>query len=169
MDPNRIYAAMITLMGVPSCATAAGPARQPTLAGSLVTHSFYVGSWQCKGTSYSSTEGQPDAMWDAVVKVEPELGGTWLSVKMTGPGAQRTIEHKGYDPETKRWTHVAMINDGTWISASSPGWTGSDLVFIPDDRSDASRSTFTKLGEASYSHVVTLGAERVWGKICTKL
>lgn len=148
-----------------ACAPTAAPAVVPRLKPPLDSLAFYVGSWQCKGVSY----GKADEHWDATIEVAPELGGAWVSVKMTGPGDNHTIEHKGYNPESKRWTHVAVVNDGGWAVMSSPGWTGNQMVFTPEDKTDTTHATFTKLGERSYSHAVAQAdGKKVWEKVCTK-
>ncbi|HTE54217.1 MAG TPA: hypothetical protein VK698_25355 [Kofleriaceae bacterium] len=150
--------------------SAAAPHGPPALSPALASLAFYVGSWQCKGTSYAA-DGAEQERWDARIDVEPELGGSWLSVRMTGPGDNRTIEHKGYDASTHRWVHLAVSGDGSWGVVTSPGWTGSAMVFTPDDP-DGTHATFTRLSETSYSHAVTRDTEKgpvkVWEKRCTK-
>ena len=141
----------------------ATPSAPPKLAKPIDSLAFYVGTWHCEGTEY----GPKVEHWTATVEVRPELDGSWLSVRMVGPGANRTDEHKGYDPEAKRWVHVAVGNDGLFALVTSPGWTGDHMVFTaePDDQT---RTTFTKLGERKYSHAVTRGDEKLWDKVCTK-
>jgi hypothetical protein len=166
---------VLAVTGLVACGPSlvnAPPGPVPTtLSPPLDTLGFYVGSWSCKGTSFGE-HGKPDEQWDARIDVAPELGGKWLSVQMTGPGDSRTAEHKGYDPTTKKWAHLAVVNDGSWGTMTSPGWTGSHMVFTPDDKDDHTHATFSKLGERSYSHAVTRetehGEEKVWEKICTK-
>jgi hypothetical protein len=129
---------------------------------------FYVGSWQCSGTSFATAEQPKEEHWQARVEVAPELGGHWLSVQMIGPGDNRTVEHKGYDPEHRRWTHVAMLADGTWSWLASPGWDGNHMVFTPQPDDDT-RATFTKLGDRAYSHAVSKrSGEKQWEKVCKK-
>jgi hypothetical protein len=147
-------------------ATACGaPATHATkLQAPLDSLAFYVGHWSCKGTYFTPKEEH----WDATIDVAPELGGTWLSVEMTGPGTNHTAEHKGYEAATKTWHHVAVVNDGSWGAMSSPGWDGSKMVFAPDGTDDHTRATFTKLGERKYSHAVSKDGEKVWEKVCEK-
>jgi len=170
---NSLLRAVLALPTLASCASSAAPApavpRPPSLAAPLDSLAFYVGSWQCKGTSFASGT-DPEAHWDARVVVAPELDGKWISVQMIGPGPNRTIEHKGYDEAAKRWRHVAVLNDGSWGSVSSVGWSGSQMVFTPDDKSDTTHATFTKLGERSYSHEVARDSDNavVWKKVCSK-
>jgi hypothetical protein len=171
---------VLAIAGLPSCAPAAAPTTAApdrpaavALKPPLDSLAFYVGTWRCKGTWYA-TSTEPEETWEATMEVEPELDGTWLSVKMIGPGANRTIEHKGYNPTKKRWDHIAVLQEGSWALFTSPGWTGSAMVFTPDDPAEKStRATFTKLSETSYSHVVTRetdhGVEKVWEKVCTKM
>jgi hypothetical protein len=177
---NRFMVGVLAITALTSCASAAAttarPAPpQPTAAAlkpPLDSLAFYVGSWQCKGT-YFATSDQPEEKWEATIRVEPELDGTWLSVHMTGPGPSRSAEHKGYDAASKKWIHVAVTNSGNWLLLSSPGWTGSQMVFSPADPADKTRATFSKLSETSYSHVVTRdtghGVEKDWEKVCTKI
>jgi hypothetical protein len=167
--------ALAFLLGIlPSCAAA--PARTPAqpapaqLTSPLDSLAFYVGSWQCKGTTFPNSEQKAET-WDARIEVEPELDGKWLQVKMIGPGENRTVEHKGFDPFSKRWIHVAVGNDGSWVAFSSSGWNGASMVFDPAP-SDGTHATFTKLSETSYSHVITRdaqsGQEKLFEKVCTK-
>lgn len=176
---RRLTLSVFAITALSSCATTTAPSpassagRPAALAPPLDSLAFYVGHWQCKGTRFSEN-GQPKERWQATIDVEPELDGKWLSVRMTGPDENRTAEHKGYDPSSKRWIHVAVANDGSWITMSSPGWSGSgsQMVFTPDDHTDRSHATFTKLSETAYSHAVSLdtdhGPEKVWEKQCTK-
>lgn len=183
---NRILCGALAISCLASCAPAAAPppatpgpaAPSPpppavALKPPLDTLAFYVGTWQCKGTSFVTSEQPKEEKWDATVKVAPELDGTWLSVQMIGPDMNRTIEHKGYDPAAKRWVHLAVFNEGGWSILASPGWDGNHMTFTPEDKSDKSRGTFTKLSETSYSHGVTRdtdkGVEKVWEKICNKM
>ena len=149
------------LLGVASCATPAK--RPPPIAPALETLAFYVGTWNCKGTSFEKNE-----RWEAQVIVTPELDGSWLSVKMIGPGENRTVEHKGWDPATKKWVHIAVASEGWWGTLRSDGWVGAQMRFIPDDKADDTLATFTKLDERRYSHGVTRGDEKLWEKVCTK-
>jgi hypothetical protein len=107
------------------------------------------------------------------MEVEPELDGFWISVRMFGPGPNRSAEHKGYDPATKKWVHLAVGNSHGWLLLTSPGWEGSKMVFAPQDPADKARATFTKLSETSYSHVATSETDGVvikdWEKLCTKM
>jgi hypothetical protein len=178
---------VLALTGLASCTSTAPPPpapasvpapapRQPAavaLKPPLDTFAFYVGTWQCKGTSFKTSEQPEEEKWEATVEVAPELDGTWLSVKMVGPGMNRTAEHKGYDPTTKQWKHISVWGEGGWGVLSSSGWSGSQMVFTPDDKTDKTHATFTKLGETSYSHSVSAdtekGAEKVWEKLCTKM
>ena len=96
------------------------PAPAPALQPPLDSLAFYVGHWECKGTVFATADA-PETHWDARVDVTPELDGRWLSVVMTGPDANHTAEHKGYDPVDKRWHHLGVGNDGTWVVMSSPG------------------------------------------------
>jgi hypothetical protein len=177
---NRLVCGGLAIAVITGCASAAVPPPEPAAARPtapalqppLDSLAFYVGSWKCKGTSFA-TSGQAEEKWEATVDVEPELDGTWLSVKMTGPGPNRSIEHKGYDAATKRWHHVGVINGGVWFAMISVGWTGSQMVFTDDQKDpDKGYATFTKLGETSYSHSMTFetdkGPEKVSEKVCTK-
>lgn len=137
--------------------------KPPPLAPSLGSLAFYVGSWQCTGTDFERSE-----TWTARVRVAPELDGTWLSVQMLGPGMNRTIEHKGFDPATKKWIHIAVAGDGAWGTLSSTGWSGASMEFVPDDKTDTSRATFTKLDDRRYSHSVSRDGTKLWEKTCTK-
>ena len=154
---------------VASCA-APKPAR-PKLAPALESLAFYVGSWDCKGTTFKTSD-QAEEHWSAKVIVTPELDGSWLSVQMIGPGANRTIEHKGYDPATKKFVHVAVGLDGSWGTVTSPGWSGSKMPWEPGDKADTTHAVFAKLDDTRYSHGVTRdtehGVERLWEKVCTK-
>jgi hypothetical protein len=173
---QRLALALLAMSTLPACAaTAPAPqtqpaARTPKLDPALQSLAFYVGSWDCKGTWFTDT-GQVEKQWSAGIQVEPELDGKWLSVKMTGPDDNRTVEHKGYDPTSKRWIHVAVANDGSWVALSAPGWTGASMVFSPD-QPDGTHATFTRLSDTSYSHEVTRDTERgpatLSKKVCTK-
>ena len=184
---NRLIYGVLTITGLTSCASAAGPTPGSTPAqapGSetppltvaalkppLDSLAFYVGTWQCKGT-YFATKDQPEETWEARMEVEPELDGFWLSVRMFGPKANRSAEHKGYDPDTKKWIHLVVGNSHGWVLVTSPGWEGSKMVFASYDPADKTRATFTKLSDTSYSHVVTRETDGVvandWQKVCTK-
>ena len=146
-----------------------------TLRAPLDSLQFYFGSWQCAGTSFAGPEQPKQETWQARVEVEPELGGTSLHVRMIGPGENLTEEHKGYDPATKTWHHVAVSSWGDWAAMESKGWDGSHMVFThAGGVGDAhERATFTKRGEREYSHAVSrvdgAGHEsKVWEKICRK-
>ena len=163
------------LLVLAACATGpARTARAPALKAPLDTLAFYVGSWQCKGTSFVTAEQPAEETWDARVEVTPELDGTSLFVQMFGPGDNRTAEHKGYDAETKTWHHVAVGNSGFWAAMISPGWDGSRMVFAPAGGIEDARerATFAKHSDREYSHAVSRvtdhGDEKVWEKICTK-
>ncbi len=147
-----------------------------TLRAPLDSLQFYVGSWQCAGTSFAGKDQPKDETWQARVEVEPELDGMSLHVRMIGPGENRTEEHKGYDPATKTWHHVAVTSWGDWAAMVSSGWEGDHMVFTPAggvvDSHD--RATFTKRGEREYSHAVSRVGDhgedggKVWEKICRK-
>jgi len=162
--------------GLVACAATSAPTTPrtpaPALDPTLQTLAFYVGSWRCHGTSFARAD-QPEKTWDATLEVAPELGGKWLSVQMNGPGMSRTIEHKGYDPEKKKWIHLAVVNDGSWSLLTSDGWTGPQMVFRFEGEDEKALATFTKLGERSYSHAVTVetdrGSQKVWEKVCSKV
>ena len=167
---RRVKPILLIVLVAAACARPASPPTPPTLRAPLDSLSFYVGKWQCKGTDFV-TAAQPT--WDARIEVEPELDGTSLFVQMIGPGDSRTAEHKGYDPTTKTWHHVAVANSGFWAAMVSPGWVGDHMVFTPAGGGDPSeRATFTKHGEREYSHAVSRvtdhGEERVWEKVCRK-
>jgi hypothetical protein len=158
---------------VAATACAKAPA-QPTLKPPLDALAFYVGSWQCKGTSFVAPDRPVEETWDARIEVTPELDGTSLFVQMFGPGDNQTAEHKGYDPATKTWHHVAVGKAGFWAAMVSPGWDGTHMTFTPaggiEDTHE--RATFTKRSEREYSHAVSRvtdhGDEKVWEKICKK-
>jgi len=164
---------LASLFSVAACATAKTTAppttATPKIRPPLDTLAFYVGEWSCKGTQFA-TKDQKEEHWDAKIIVAPELDGSWLSVHMIGPGANRTIEHKGYDPVAKKWVHVAVGLEGSWGAITSPGWTGAQMVF--DDPNEHTIATFTRIDERHYSHAVANdaehGGERVWEKLCTK-
>jgi hypothetical protein len=172
---------LVALTALSACASSAATpsapsvptaASKPALAPALSSFAFYVGSWQCKGHSFP-VEEQKEEDWEARIEVVPELDGSWLSVQMIGPGMNRTIEHKGYDVNRKRWAHVSVLTEGYWDSMHSPGWTGQQIVFTPDDPKDNTTATFTKLSDTSYTHSVTRpgasGPEKLWEKSCTKV
>src|SRR5690349_1992024 len=86
---------------VATAACASAPRATPStmaLKAPLDSLQFYVGSWQCSGTSFAGKDQPKDETWQARVEVEPELDGMSLHVQMIGPGENRTEEHKGYDP-----------------------------------------------------------------------
>jgi hypothetical protein len=151
----------------------ASAARPVVLAPPMSSLSFYVGSWQCDGTSFATQGQAKEEHWKARMEVAPELDGKWLSVQMIGPKQNRTAEHKGFDPVARRWVHVAVGNDGSWVTMSSPGWTGSHMVWTPDASQEKYHATFTKLGEDRYAHLVVAdtdhGEEKIWQKVCTKV
>jgi hypothetical protein len=177
---NRLMCGVFAVIALTACAPTAPPtpasapqqSTVPALKPPVDSLAFYVGNWQCKGT-YFATADEPEKKWEATMKVEPELDGSWLSVQMTGPGENRTIEHKGYDPTAKKWMHIVVVRNGGWGTLSSPGWTGSQMTFTPDDPADKTRGTFTKLSETSYSHaevrITDKGEVKDWEKICTKM
>ena len=163
----------VILIAVAATACASGAPR-PTLRAPLDTLAFYVGNWQCTGKSFVAPDQPVEETWSARVEVEPELEGTSLHVKMIGPGDNRTEEHKGYDPATKTWHHVAVANSGFWGALVSPGWVGDHMVFSPAGGGDdpRERATFTKRNDREYSHAVSRvtdeGEQAVWEKVCRK-
>jgi hypothetical protein len=154
---------------VAGCATprTTAPPRSP-LAPSLSDLAFYVGEWDCRGTTYAKTG---EEHWNAKVIVEPELDGSWLSVQMIGPGASRTVEHKGHDAEGT-WVHMSVAPSGQWVVLTSPGWMGSQMVYRSTDKTDPTLTTFSKIDERTYSHgdarPTDHGLEKQWEKVCTK-
>jgi hypothetical protein len=162
-------AIVISMFSVTACATTKTEvtAPVPAIKAPLDSLSFYVGNWTCKGTTFPTKE-QKEEHWDARIAVVPELDGTWLGVRMTGPGTNRTVEHKGYDPVAKKWVHVAVGIDGSWGIITSPGWSGKQMVF--DDANEHTVTTFTHIDERHYSHAVaSQSGERLWEKVCTKV
>jgi hypothetical protein len=161
-------AIVLGMFSVAACATAKpAPAPTPAIKAPLDSLAFYVGNWTCKGKTFPTKE-QKEEHWDARIVVAPELDGTWLSVQMIGPGMNRTVEHKGYDPVAKKWMHLAVGVAGSWGIVSSPGWSGKQMVF--DDTNEHTVATFTHIDERHYSHAVaTQGGERLWEKVCTKV
>lgn len=154
------------LFGLVACAGKPSPAA-PQIKPPLDSLAFYVGQWTCKGTTFPTKETKEEH-WDARIVVAPELDGTWLGVQMLGPGMNRTLEHKGYDPIAKTWMHLAVGVDGSWGVVTAPGWTGNTMVF--DDAKEATRSTFTHIDDRHYAHAVaTKSGERLWEKVCTKV
>jgi hypothetical protein len=186
---NRLICGALAITGLTSCAPPAAPPSTPAPAASpepasppltvaslkppLDTLAWYVGKWNCKGIWYPTPEDPKETKWDAILTVEPELGGAWLSVKMFGPGESRSIEHKGFDANEKRWIHVGVTASGWSYSTAPEGWKGNAMVWIQQGIPEKVRATFTKLSETSYSHVVQLetekGLENFWEKTCTKM
>lgn len=166
---NAIAVAAV-VFSVAACAT---PPPKPTeISPALQSLAFYVGEWSCKGTTFATAQ-QKEEHWDTKIVVAPELDGSWLSVQMIGPGTHRTLEHKGYDPITKKWIHLAVGTEGLWATVSSSGWTGSRMVFVSEDKADHTIATFTKIDDRHYSHGVMReanhGPERLWEKVCSKI
>ncbi|HEU0034154.1 MAG TPA: DUF1579 family protein [Kofleriaceae bacterium] len=157
---------LLALIPLAACAHAPAP-KTPKLEPPIDSLAFYVGTWRCHGTSYATAD-TPQQTWDAIVKVTPELDGTWLGVEMIGPGVNRTVEHKGYDPDTKRWIHVAVGNGGLFALVTSHGWTGNHMDFVPEP-DDHTKTTFTKLDDTHYNHAVSSAdGRKIWEKTCAK-
>lgn len=162
--------ALVALALTASCAGRAAAPTTPALAPALQPLAFYVGDWSCQGRVFA-TDAAPESTWTAAVHVRPDAGGGVLSVHMVGPGANRTAELKGVDPELGTWFHVWTSGDGGWGSLSG-GWTGDALIAI-DDRDVAHRTVFTKLSADQYSHRderedPTGAWKPVWEKVCTR-
>jgi hypothetical protein len=161
----------IAIAVVAGCATpgTTAPPRSP-LAPSLSSLSFYVGEWDCRGTTFAAAD-HGEQHWKAKVIVAPELDGSWLSVQMIGPGSSRTVEHKGHDAEGN-WVHLSVAPGGQWVVLTSPGWTDSRMVYRSSDAADSTITTFTKLDDHTYSHgdarPTEHGLEKQWEKVCSK-
>jgi hypothetical protein len=113
---------------------------------------FYVGHWQCSGTSYDA-KGAVEKQWPALeVAVTPELPH-WLKIIVYDHGKQVTSELKGLDGKGA-YHHVFADDEGGYGSVTSPGWTGNRLVFDEDhpDPSGKTRMTFTKVDDTHYTH-----------------
>lgn len=126
---------------------------------------FYVGHWQCSGTSYDD-KGAVEQQWPALeVAVTPEFA-SWIKVVMYDHGKQMTSELKGVDSKGA-YHHVFTDHEGGYGSVTSPGWTGNRLVF-EEDHPDPSgpdgklRMTFTKLDDTHYKHVEEVDTGAGW-------
>jgi hypothetical protein len=144
---------LVALAAAAGCARSSPPpvSAQPS-ATPPAALAFYVGHWQCSGTSYDD-KGAVEKQWPALeVAVTPELSH-WLKVVLYDHGKQITSELKGVDSKGT-YHHVFADSEGGYGSVTSPGWTGNRLVFDEDhpDPSGKTRMTFTKLDDTHYKH-----------------
>lgn len=144
-----------------------------SMEGEMARLDFYVGDWDCKGTTLANTQS-PAQEWSARIGVRKEAGGKWLSVRMDGPGDNHSFEFKGYDQNEKRWVHAWASSGGSSGTYVASGWEGDRMVFMPEpgDPSKKERAIFTKINDRQYSHRVEIdqghGYAPVWQKVCSK-
>jgi len=154
---------LVALAAAAGCAHSSPPpvTAQPS-ATPPAALAFYVGHWQCSGTSYDD-KGAVEKQWPALeVAVTPEFAN-WLKIVVYDHGKQVTSELKGLDAKGA-YHHVFTDDEGGYGSVSSPGWTGNQLVFDEDhpDPSGKTRMTFTKIDDTHYKHTAEVDSGAGW-------
>jgi hypothetical protein len=140
-----------------ACASVPAPARP--IAPEMSELAFYVGHWQCRATAFA--DGAEPTSYDLAIDVTPRLDGSWFEVVVTRDGKPVTAELKGFSKRDGKYHHVWAVEQGTWGSLVSLGWSGSKMYFedefvpapaVGEEPDPPLRAVFEKLGATRYTH-----------------
>jgi hypothetical protein len=134
---------------------------------------YFVGTWQCTGTSFASPMG-PEHPTKATITAAWILGGTWLEAHYKEAKAAKNptpFELRafwGYDEEPKSIVAGTVDNMGGYSTAAA-AWDGDKPTFSGPMHGGGmtanSRDTFTKAGKNEFSHEGEMEVEGKWMKL----
>jgi hypothetical protein len=141
---------------------------------------FLIGTWRC-----STKSSRRPLAYITTSTYTRDASGYWLAETTTvkppawEPTALRTYDKITYDADTKRWIDVSYGDQGAYGFTTSPGWTGSSIVwhdaaFVPGAAiRSSSDTTVTKETASKFttsSSFVETGSGRTItvNGICTK-
>lgn len=164
--------ALLAPLGCAAAPSARPQAQAPALTRPMQSLSFYVGEWDCEGTTYQ--DGTPRSPLPYRVSVRPILDGSWLEVKFYQGDRLIASELKGYDESTHRYRHIGGAGQGASFSSSAGGWEGDHMTFFEDHppAGERYRTVFTRHSPTRYSHVGAIdtgaGFQPDFAKTCQK-
>jgi hypothetical protein len=190
MRISHAHALLIAALPALACASAPARSRPPEAPRApsfrppdpeMAALDFYEGSWSCRTYDYpggKKTEGPA-----ATVRVARVLGGHWYKVEVdiapseAEPAGWHTEEYKGYDPEFKKWVHLALADvPGGWVRpVVSDGLRDNKMIWTPLEPQPGppQRAIMTRLSDSEYDHVAEedggAGFAPAWSKRCLKV
>jgi len=119
--------------------------------------SWFVGTWNC--TLKSSRRQSPVSVTE-VTTIDPT--GYWMISKSSSKATSwsppsNTTDMMTHDSDPKRWVDILTGDFGTYDASSSPGWTGTtlvwtDLMFRPSsDVMAVKPTTQTKISDTKWA------------------
>jgi hypothetical protein len=119
-----------------------------------------VGTWRCKGDEFDE-KGTKVGPITGTNKVKLELDNWWLSETMEIKGLRtfKMMAFSTYDPRSKKWRRVAVMNRGGQMIGTSDGQKESKLTWNMDLISPQGGSLFRDYQDASDPKV----GLKVWG------
>lgn len=127
----------------------AAPEAPPRPPPELSQLQVFVGSWACEATVPAGA-GVPARRIRSSVRIAPDLGGFWFSVRFEEPGGLKAQAYWGYDPALRQFVETAVDSQGGISSSTSPGWQRDRLVWtgelLFEGGKTSLRDTFSKRG-----------------------
>jgi hypothetical protein len=134
--------AVFALMGVAS-SSAAQPTPVPDVKPDLGAMRYFIGTWTCHQKLRGAD--RPDTATYTVA-----LDGRWLMQHDVAPPFDKYRTKSivsdtvtSYNPLTKQWVSLSYDNFGGYGVVTSPGWSGSTLVWTSTLSNDGSTGKFT--------------------------
>ncbi|HSK01719.1 MAG TPA: hypothetical protein VK932_10780 [Kofleriaceae bacterium] len=90
------------------------------------------GTWRCKGEEWDD-KGARGAL-TATTTGKLDLNGWWLTEVMEAKGRMtfRMVMHTTYDPTSKKWRRLAIMNDGGQMIGTSEGMKDNKMTWNLD-------------------------------------
>ena len=170
MNSRRIFSLVLLVSLVSLSAFAAPPMKSPKLA----ELEYFVGNWDCKGTSFAmqdnpehSTMGKAKGWWT--------LDGQWLAIsydetkdaKNPHPVSARMF--LGYDWQLKQIVSGGLDNMGGYATSSSDGWKNNELTLDGPMHTGGmtvkNRDVFTKKSATELMHASYIEMNGKWQKL----
>ena len=136
--------------------------------------SYFIGSWQCKGTGYAFM-GMPEHKTSGAVEAKWVLNNYWLSLRYhesktaSNPHPVEVNFSWGWDEQAKKFAAGAVDNTGAYYIQFSPGWEGDKLTFDGDIHAGGMtmkvRDTLTKVSAKKVEHVGEIEMDGKWSKL----
>jgi len=169
MKSSRLPILVLVVALVATTGFAQAPAKGPSKLPEL---QYFVGNWDCTGTSFASsagpehpTKGRAVAAW--------ALGNQWVSIaydEMKSPKNPQPVMARlflGYDWELKKLVSGAVDSMGGYSTAAD--WAGAVLNFDgllhSGGATTKSRETFTKKSATELIHSSSVEANGKWQKV----
>jgi hypothetical protein len=153
--PATVFAtAVLALLGIGS-GSAAQPTPVPDRKPDLSAMSYFIGNWTCHQKLRGADRPNTSAY-------APAFDGRWIMEHDVAPPFDKyrtkTILNDTvttYNPLTKQWVALSYDNFGGYGVATSPGWTGSTIVWTATLSNDGStaKTTITKVSDTEMRYL----------------